>query len=278
MSGNELYIAAHSGDVAKVRHCLSVKADPNQMYLEFTPIYAASQNGHTQVVRMLLESGADPNKNQKGSPMYTAVSGQHVEIMKLLAKHGADVDLGYGNFTPLYLSCQMGLKEAVLCLCQLGANVNQSVGTSENKTAPLYTAASRGYFEICRILLQFGADVNLGYKDYDTSPIYASVSNNHVEATKVLLRWGADTNRKNGISKSLPIHIAKTECAKILKSFVPWKIKKILFVGFTKSNPIAAKEPSILSFLGLRKDEVGDSILRVLPFDIFKIIIEYLKI
>ena len=50
-----------------------------------TPLWIASQNGHGEVVRMLLEQGADIHLSWQGqTPLQTARQKNHAEITRLL--------------------------------------------------------------------------------------------------------------------------------------------------------------------------------------------------
>ena len=50
-----------------------------------TPLFIASQNGHVEVVRMLVEQGADIHLSWRGqTPLQTARQWSHTEIARLL--------------------------------------------------------------------------------------------------------------------------------------------------------------------------------------------------
>src|SRR5205814_1188835 len=55
----------------------------------------AAAKGHIEVVKLLLERGANPNVPEegiapRGHALYAAVAGGYFEIAKLLLEHGAD--------------------------------------------------------------------------------------------------------------------------------------------------------------------------------------------
>jgi hypothetical protein len=59
------------------------------------PIHIAAQNGHFDLLKLLLERGADANaKNGKdNTPLHMAIGYDYYECGQLLLKHGADVTI-----------------------------------------------------------------------------------------------------------------------------------------------------------------------------------------
>lgn len=59
-----------------------------------TPLYRAAVQGEREIVRLLLEAGADPNlesgAEDEGMPLCAAASWGRTEIVRLLLQHGAD--------------------------------------------------------------------------------------------------------------------------------------------------------------------------------------------
>ncbi|MBS1145511.1 MAG: Ankyrin [Proteobacteria bacterium] len=58
------------------------------------PMRIACFQGHTDIVRELIQRGADihaPNAQGLGGPIRMAARGQHAEIIDLLVEHGAEV-------------------------------------------------------------------------------------------------------------------------------------------------------------------------------------------
>ena len=89
--------AAFTGDLATMKQALADGADPNTMDPQSGSILLATAAlmGHTEVVALLLEHGADVNaKSRDGSTaLHTSAFLGRVETVKLLLEKGADVNL-----------------------------------------------------------------------------------------------------------------------------------------------------------------------------------------
>ena len=128
-----------------------------------TPLYLACENSHTELVKLLLEHGADANiKSEYGyTPLYRACDKDNTEVVKLLLEHGADVNSkdNYGN-TLLYSACKNNNTELAKLLLEYGADVN-----NKNKYGGtlLYWACLKNNTELVKLLLDYGAwkDLNV---------------------------------------------------------------------------------------------------------------------
>ena len=69
---------------------------PSSGYYKGVPLRCAAKAGRMPVVKFLLEKGANPNIAEfvapQGGALYEAVAGKHWDIVKLLVEHGADVN------------------------------------------------------------------------------------------------------------------------------------------------------------------------------------------
>lgn len=78
------------------------------------PHYFACTKGFIDVVKYLVEYGADINKETKDgiSPLSIACSNGDQEIIKYLVEHGANIN-NYG-ITPLFATCGKGDRKSVV--------------------------------------------------------------------------------------------------------------------------------------------------------------------
>ena len=96
-SPQRLSAAALTGDVAAMKQALAGGADPNTKDPESgsTLLVVAASMGHTEVVALLLEHGADINRKGRngGTALHAAAFLGRAETVKLLLDKGADTTL-----------------------------------------------------------------------------------------------------------------------------------------------------------------------------------------
>lgn len=113
MSGGDwkdMYAAAERGDLACVRYHLSEGVDVDYQHPEvmLSALVISIMQGHTEIVRALLEHGADPNlPAELGSltPLQTARQYERAELQTLLQDFGAkEARAGRAHFLERWLS------------------------------------------------------------------------------------------------------------------------------------------------------------------------------
>ena len=82
-------------------------------------------------------------------------------------------------------------------------------------------AAQKGNFPLSRLLIKFGADVNLQNYPYKYTALIYACENMHLEVAKLLLDEGADVALKNQYGKTAifygTIHGSKRICELLIK-------------------------------------------------------------
>ncbi len=156
-----LNLVAYRGNVAITELLLKVGANANLEDDEgFTPLNTAIEHGRPDLAKVLLTHGADPNLAARSgqTPMHTAAGQGDVEMLGLLLDHGAALHPLETAGTPLSVAVQFRQVAAVKFLLQRGAKPD--VAPSENGMTSLHWAATSGWPDMVKLLLDAGATVD----------------------------------------------------------------------------------------------------------------------
>lgn len=121
---NSIHMAAEVGDVGRIQRFLSQgvsASEPDPVGLQ--PLAYASNKGRIEVMRILIEHGADPNAqgHQKLAPLHGAAFHGSLEAIQFLVDRGADVNIRTSaEFTPLRIARLRNQSEAAALLERLG--------------------------------------------------------------------------------------------------------------------------------------------------------------
>ncbi|KAM6207571.1 ankyrin repeat and SOCS box protein 3 isoform 2-T2 [Sarcoramphus papa] len=184
-------------------------------------VRAAVENGHADIVKFLLQHGA----NVKGPHSWSGWNSLHqasfqgcTEIMKILLEKGASKECkdDFG-ITPLFVAAQYGKLESLRLLVSHGADVNCQ---AKDRATPLLIAAQEGHLECVELLLSKGADPNL-YCNEDNwqLPIHAAAEMGHKKILELLIPI-TDRICDKGKGKVSPVYSAvyggNKECLEML--------------------------------------------------------------
>jgi ankyrin repeat protein len=91
----------------------------------FIPLYYAitAPDPNADMVKWLLENGADPNTPRGERPLHLATKENNAAAVKLLVQHGADIEAKDidEHYSPLERAASLGRLELVKLLLDLGA-------------------------------------------------------------------------------------------------------------------------------------------------------------
>jgi ankyrin repeat protein len=119
------------------------------------PIHRAADQGHSEVIRVLLRAGADvntPHATVQATPLEYAAMNGHLDAVRTLIAAGATVDsVDNKGLTPLMWAAKKGQGQVVQELLKHGADVNRK--TKTGWTALRY-AEQNGHPELSELLRQ----------------------------------------------------------------------------------------------------------------------------
>lgn len=121
--------AVEKNDPDQVRHLLEQGTDANELDAGGNaPLVMAAYLGHAEIVRMLLEGGADVgavDPDMKATALHAASYAGRTEAAKLLIAHHIDIDCqGPRNgYTALHDAIWQGNEETARVLIEAGADL-----------------------------------------------------------------------------------------------------------------------------------------------------------
>lgn len=156
-----LVAAVRAGNIEVVRMILGKGANvnlPEEDEIRCSALMAAAAQGWADVVRVLIESGAQVDyQDATGSTALCEAAGGasagHEEVIGLLIAAGAKVDLG-SRLTPLMIASESAGPGSVRLLLKGGASANESRVTG----TPLIRAIRSKRADNVSVLLEGGAD------------------------------------------------------------------------------------------------------------------------
>jgi len=144
------------GGVGQISHILATDSKVVHEYSGdgFTALHIASYFGNADVVKLLLENGAEVDKvAMNGSdlrPLQSAVAGFHIDAVKVLLDFDPDVNVQMmGGFSPLMSAAALGASEIVTLL--LDCDADKSLKADDGRVAANF-ASSAGHEELAAVL------------------------------------------------------------------------------------------------------------------------------
>ena len=236
-AGNALYHGAANGQYEIVKWLLSNKTDPDSINTDLggqAPLHAAVRNNHPNIIRLLLENGANPDiKDNDGHTPMDVARQYHQKTaetelrritqgMRLLEachngnaqgaqewlQNGAEPDYqGSDGRTPIHIASEA----ARLDLVNLLLYENAQPDLSDGHYTPLHLAAINGAYEVTESLLSAGANplrFTTGQEQQGELPLHLAIRNNHQDIVRLFIESGKiDINRYNGQQRN-GLHIA----------------------------------------------------------------------
>lgn len=200
------------------------RVDDPYLYIGYTPLELATTLGDLDIMRLLLDHGAETEQLieggvfivsilryakdietaqlllDRGADVAVSLDGvDNVNIAQFLIDNGADANAGDEGGTPLHGAVWRGNTDMVQLLISNGADVN---AWAETGITPLHQTRNA---EITQILIDNGADIH-AMSDAGT-PLHTA---NNAGIAQVLINSGADVNAEAYYTGDTPLHEASS--------------------------------------------------------------------
>ena len=210
-----LILAAHHGHTETVRYLVGLpEVEVNyQARNNHTALYSAVQEGHPDVVRVLIDAGADiETKGSWGhSPLECASLRDDVVSVKMLVEAGAAVaEADKRRDSCLLLAVIQGHTETVRYLAGLP---QVDVDEVRNRQSALFCAIQQGvHHDVVQALIDGGADIERISSWGGRKPLLFASSLGHLAIVKVLVGAGADVQVTDSKGETCLIQGARCRC------------------------------------------------------------------
>ncbi|KAK1771491.1 hypothetical protein QBC33DRAFT_575495 [Phialemonium atrogriseum] len=169
-----------------------------------TPLLWAATNGNVRLVAALLsgelgkKADISASNNRGRNALHLAAEANHEEMVKLLLDQGADPRAASdGGWTALHNAAQSGHTGAVALLLAADANVNAELS---NGMTPLHWAAFNGHEGVVELILN-KPETNITIKDgFDRTPMLCAAERHHKNIVQLLSPARA-ANRLNPVAQ-----------------------------------------------------------------------------
>jgi len=209
----DISTATKIGDLQRVRELLDenpglISQAPPYSYYTGLPLRNAAGAGHMEIVRLLLDRGADPNQPEPGiaphgGALHAAIGGKHYAIVKLLLEHGANPNAeveSSGNC--MLMARHVGApQEIVELIASYGGSWSADLADVSTLAAMLRANPQLSVGErldnrqIMELLLRYKPDILR--QSPDPSAWWDGFIPNTPEYARWLMDHGLDPNRRN---------------------------------------------------------------------------------
>jgi len=117
-----------------------------------TPCFIAAYRGYIDIVLFLIEQGANlETPNSKGNtPFFICCQHCRLDIAKMLADRGVNLEpINEAGSTPFFFACQEGNLDVVKFLADRGVNMTRG----KNGITPFHMACYRGHLDVVQYLV-----------------------------------------------------------------------------------------------------------------------------
>ncbi len=205
MELGSIHDAAANGDLDLVKKI--VEREPQLVnqddQYEWRPIFHAGLRRHYDVVKYLIDAGADLAAHDGYAIHYAGEVPDNKEVVSLLVAYGGlDAHAKPSSETARQFIYAVFLANVQRVSAMLRVNAKLVQERYARGDTALHHTTRNGDLEIVEQLVSSGADVN-ATSDHGHFPLYCAAGHGHVETTRYLIEHGADLQAKLSDGKTV---------------------------------------------------------------------------
>ena len=205
MELGSIHDAAASGDLNAVKKI--IEQNPRLVNLDdehhWRPIFHAGLRRHYDVVKYLIDCGADLAAHDGYVMHYAGEVQGNKEVVSLLVVHGGlDAHTKPSSETARQFIYAVFLANVTWANALLSANSELAQERYARGDTALHHAARNGDLEIVKQLVSYGADVN-AMSNHGHFPLYCTAGHGHVETTRYIVENGANLQARLNDGKTV---------------------------------------------------------------------------
>lgn len=177
--------AIKAGDTVRARAMLGddPRLGTERLSTGESALMTALYRGHRDLARDIAANSANLD-------VFAAAAVGDIDSLRAGIASGHVNDVAYDGWTPLHLAAFFGQLDAAAALVDAGAALD-AISRNGMRNTPLHAATAGGHSALALLLIDRGADVNIGDAGRHT-PLHIAAENGLADVVRALLNRGAD--------------------------------------------------------------------------------------
>jgi ankyrin repeat protein len=224
------------------------KVNSTDVQFPLHPLTEAARLGHLEIVKILLEAGAEPNALITLGKIKKFSNQVYELILSDLSKKEAKIRCVY---SPLLFASEKGYPGVAKTLLEAGADPHIK---GPGYHTPLHKAARSGHVEVLKKLLRYGGNVDI-YTENGSTPLGLAALHGQTKVVKFLVKNGAKINREFDFQPPTPLANACYYCSSEVVEYLLSKGAKPKQIGKTQYSLLYAVDLASITERPKKREE-----------------------
>ena len=228
---NQIVDAACNGDRKTIQTLIQQNTrliNVQSKEIQSTPLHFAAHRGYSDIVKLLIDAGADVNAEEgnysKSNPLHWAAKEGNLQVVKILVENGAKLDVkdNWFNLTPF------GWSILVNCPFDEGSIENRHPEVreyllSQGAQWDIFSAIALNKIDVVNSLVEANPkilDDRLGFVMDEFQPLHFAIKNMMSEIVELLLEKGANINALTSLGVTPLCMATKIEDRQIIELLI----------------------------------------------------------